>query len=62
MLERFLHLRERNTSVRARDGRHAYTTDGSWSMDGFRRSEHPLCLVWKNPMTVSLPLNRYTPR
>lgn len=45
--------------VRARDGRHAYTTDGSWSMNGFHRSERPLCLVWKNPMTVSLPLNRY---
>ena len=44
------------------DGTHAYTTDASWSKDGFRRSEHPICLVWKNPMTVSLPLNRYLPR
>ena len=40
------------------DGRHAYTTDASWSRDGFRRSEHPICLVWKNPMTISLPLDR----
>ena len=44
------------------DGKHAYTTDGNWSSKGFRRSEHPLCLVWKNPMTVTLPLNRYAPK
>lgn len=45
--------------VRASDGMRAYTTDGSWSMEGFRRSERPLCLVWKNPMTHSVPLGRY---
>ncbi len=45
--------------VRDKDGKHAYTTDASWSHQGFRRSERPLCLVWKNPMTVTLPLNRY---
>jgi hypothetical protein len=47
--------------VRDSDGRHAYTTDGSWSMDGFHRSEHPLCLVWKNPMTMSILINRCLP-
>ena len=41
------------------DGKRAYTTDASWSRDGFRRSEHPICLVWTNPMTVTLPLGRY---
>lgn len=40
----------------------AYTTDASWSKEGFRRSERPICLVWKNPMTVTLPLSRYAPR
>jgi hypothetical protein len=41
--------------VRDRDGRRAYTTDAAWSKPGFRRSERPVCLVWKNPMTVRLP-------
>lgn len=45
--------------VRATDGRRAYTTDPGWSNDGFTRSEKPICLVWKNPMTQPLPLNRY---
>lgn len=47
--------------VKASDGRRAYTTDKSWSSDGFNRSEKPLCLVWKNPMTQPIPLNRYQP-
>ena len=39
----------------------AYTTDSNWSMAGYSRSERPLCLVWKNPMTISIPINRYRP-
>jgi hypothetical protein len=36
---------------RHEDGaRRAYSTDRSWSRPGFRRSERPLCLVWRNPM------------
>ena len=48
--------------VRDSDGKHAYTTDASWSREGFRKSEKPICLVWKNPMTVTLPLSRHMPR
>lgn len=47
--------------VRASDGRHAYSTDFNWSKEGFTRSQYPLCLVWKNPMTMSIPVNRYLP-
>jgi len=46
--------------LRDSDGRHAYSTDASWSAKGFHRSERPLCLVWKDPMTVSIPIGRYT--
>jgi hypothetical protein len=35
----------------------AYSTDASGSRPGYRRAEKPLCLVWKNPMTVWLPRN-----
>jgi hypothetical protein len=35
--------------------RRAYSTDPSWSSPGYRRSEEPLCLVWKNPLAVELP-------
>lgn len=42
--------------VRGSDGRHVYSTDISWSRDGFKRSERPLCLVWKNPMTLNIHL------
>ena len=41
--------------VRESDGRRAYTTDPAWSKQGFRRTERPVCLVWKNPMTIQLP-------
>ena len=44
--------------VRESDGRRAYTTDPAWSKPGFRRSERPVCFVWKNPMTVRLPRQR----
>lgn len=47
--------------IRKSDGRRAYTTDGKWSTQGFQRSEHPVCLVWKNPTKMRLPLNRYAP-
>lgn len=36
--------------------RRAYTTDTAWTKPGFRRLEQPVCLVWKNPMSVRLPL------
>jgi hypothetical protein len=29
--------------------RHAYSTDANWSAPGFRRTEKPLCRVWRNP-------------
>lgn len=45
--------------VRASDNKRAYSTDASWSENGFRRSEQPLCYVWKNPMTIWVPLHRY---
>ncbi len=32
-----------------------YLTDPAWRQEGFVRAEKPLCLVWKNPMTVRLP-------
>jgi len=35
--------------------RRAYATDKEWSRPGFRRSERPLCLVWRNPLDVTLP-------
>jgi hypothetical protein len=35
--------------------RRAYSTDRSWSRPGYQRSEQPLCLVWLNPLRVSLP-------
>ena len=33
----------------------AYVTDKEWSRPGFRRSERPLCRVWRNPLDVTLP-------
>ncbi len=47
--------------IRDSDKKHAYTTDAAWTMKGFHRSEKQICYVWMNPMTVSLPLNRYAP-
>lgn len=32
-----------------RTGERHYTTDAAWSMDGFRRTESPVCRVWANP-------------
>jgi hypothetical protein len=48
--------------IRDSDKKHAYTTDADWKMNGFRRSEKPICYVWRNPMTIALPLNRYAPK
>lgn len=37
------------------DGRkRAYSTDGTWSMTGYRRSKEPICRVWRNPMRMRL--------
>ena len=33
----------------------AHTTDASWSEEGYRRSDKPVCRVWRNPMAVGLP-------
>jgi len=44
--------------VRDSDGKHAYTTDLAWNMEGFRCSDRPVCLVWKNPGSLCLPLNK----
>jgi hypothetical protein len=33
----------------------AYSTDAAWSGPGFKRSPKPLCLVWRNPMSWSVP-------
>jgi hypothetical protein len=39
-----------------KDGKaRAYSTDAAWSRPGYRRAERPLCLVWRNPMTVAVP-------
>jgi hypothetical protein len=35
--------------------RRAYATDASWSHPGFRRSERPVCRVWRVPSQVDLP-------
>jgi hypothetical protein len=34
-----------------------YTTDQTWIKPGYRRSDAPICRVWRNPMTVTLPAN-----
>ena len=31
------------------DGRREYGTDRDWTADGFRRTESPVCRVWRNP-------------
>lgn len=31
---------------------HAYSTDTSLSLEGYRRGERPLCLVWRSPYTA----------
>jgi hypothetical protein len=41
--------------VPEKQGDRAYTTDASWSREGYRRSEKPVCRVWRNPMAVGLP-------
>ena len=35
-----------------------YSTDQTWSKPGYRQSDAPICRVWRNPMTVTLPANR----
>lgn len=35
--------------IRDSDGRRAYTTDAAWTREGYRRSERPVCIVWKRP-------------
>jgi hypothetical protein len=32
-----------------------YSTDASWSAEGYRRLERPLCRVWPNPLRLELP-------
>jgi len=41
--------------VPEKQGDRAYATDASWSKDGYRRSEKPVCRVWRNPMALGLP-------
>ncbi len=36
-------------------GQHAYSTDSGWVSPGFKRSEKPIALVWRNPMRLTLP-------
>ena len=37
-----------------RDGvRRAYCTDVSWTSPGFRRSQRPVCLVWRDPAAAA---------
>ncbi|UCG15939.1 MAG: hypothetical protein JSV19_11660 [Phycisphaerales bacterium] len=33
----------------------AYSIDESWSKPGYRRSDQPLCRVWRNPLAVRMP-------
>jgi hypothetical protein len=47
--------------VNEQTGRRAYSVDKSWTRAGFRRSERPLCLVWRNPMSFQLPVVPYRP-
>jgi len=41
--------------VPEKQGDRAYTTDASWSREGYRRSDKPVCRVWRNPMALGLP-------
>ena len=34
-----------------------YATDASPAMPGYRRSEQPVCLVWQNPVMLTIPPN-----
>jgi hypothetical protein len=39
-----------------KDGRkRVYSTDGDWSNSGYKRSEKPICRVWRNPLRIVLP-------
>jgi hypothetical protein len=39
-----------------KDGRNrAYSTDGDWTSPGYKRSEKPICRVWRNPLRIVLP-------
>jgi len=38
------------------NGAGAYTADESWTRPGFKRTQRPLCRVWKNPTTLRFPL------
>ncbi len=41
-----------------KDGKQrAYSTERDFSRPGFRRSARPLCLVWRNPLPPTLPLD-----
>lgn len=43
--------------TRQDDGRKVWTTNDKWSVEGFRRTEKPLCRVWKNPTSLTYPLD-----
>jgi hypothetical protein len=36
-------------------GKRAYSTDGNWTSPGYKRSEKPICRVWRNPLRIVLP-------
>ena len=38
--------------ARESDGRKAYSTQADWPETGYRRSDAPVCLVWKNPVRL----------
>ncbi|MBN1514107.1 MAG: hypothetical protein JXB13_18970, partial [Phycisphaerae bacterium] len=40
---------------RAQDGRRRYFTDRGWLMEGFERSETPICRVWVHPIDARFP-------
>lgn len=41
--------------VQVESGRRVYRVDGDWSAPGYRRSQAPVCLVWRNPMRPDEP-------
>jgi hypothetical protein len=41
--------------VHADGKRRAYSTDRSWAMPGYERTDRPVCWVWRNPMGARVP-------
>jgi hypothetical protein len=41
--------------LRESDGARSYSADAGASKPGYQRSRKPLCLVWRNPLTLPLP-------